>query len=267
MARRSLTLRATAIHESGHVSCAWHYGIPIAHASIVPEDSALGHVQIAPGREKGPPSGRTFFEHMAVIYFAGGAAQRIYNPRSGLKQACRKDHEEAARLAGVLCLSPDTERAWLRCGALMARDIVQARWSVVEALASALEALRVIPGDEAFRICDEAAARNDAAHTTSPPERIPSDLELEAYVAARRARRAQRRDVDAAISRAWIDRAATGEGSPGEVKSILIAAAESMTGAFKHEDFAARLEAMIAERQQLACRGWRPVVDTMKETT
>jgi hypothetical protein len=145
MKRRSpAALEATAFHEAGHAVAAWHAGLKIHGATIVPARDRPGHVTHANPLYgvhldyDGPDEARLRAEADIVVLLAGPAAQRRHNPRSWRSWHGTSDHERAVDLAMRLNGSDEATSAHLAWLAIVARDEVDTFWDLVDQVAREL---------------------------------------------------------------------------------------------------------------------------------
>ena len=113
MSRRSTaSLEVTAFHEAGHAVAAWHAGLEIHSATIVPTprlDGCVTHANPLYGVHldcDGSDEARLRAEAAIIVLLAGPAAQRRHNPRSWRSWYGSSDHERAADLAMRINLNP-----------------------------------------------------------------------------------------------------------------------------------------------------------------
>jgi hypothetical protein len=149
--------RATAYHEAGHVVAAWHFGLSIYCATIIPKGDMAGSM------EHGSPlrgirldidrsdRARVRAEKNVIVILAGPEAQRRHNPHSWRKWHAHSDYVAAADIALHFNSSADAADAHLNWLALQTRDIVSLRWHEIELVAAQLLERGAITGHEAKR--------------------------------------------------------------------------------------------------------------------
>jgi hypothetical protein len=142
--------RNTAIHEAGHAVVALMVGRAVKHASIVPNEDHIGHVQYS-DRAKRNPSTDNVLGYMTSA-LAGVAAERRagHRPRRWTWQG---DWQIAMTGASELS-GGDSEQAALfyRIAQRRARLMVDLRWLAIVQVADLLESQRFVTGDELRRI-------------------------------------------------------------------------------------------------------------------
>ena len=105
MKRSERDVRATAYHEAGHAVVAWHEGIRIRSASIMPTEATAGHVVLKPLLEgvqldatrEGAHRARA--ERHARVSLAGEIAQQRYDRPTAILG-------EASAQASMIALPP-----------------------------------------------------------------------------------------------------------------------------------------------------------------
>src|SRR5258708_314252 len=142
MTRKERGLRASAHHEAGHAVAALSQGLKFKYTTIRPKDDSLGQVKYSRiPRWFDPESGnsdRTRFlaERYIVRCFAGQFAEgkfRGKRPTFG----SMSDDKAAAEMAFHLFGSSETTSAFLRFCFLSSRDLVNAHWREIRAVAKA----------------------------------------------------------------------------------------------------------------------------------
>ena len=171
------SLRATAMHESGHAYAAWAQGLALHSVTIAPDPDGLrlGHTRLSHpsvqyDRYDGAPLTPTLrwrIEREIVMLHAGGAAEKRYSPAADPVWATA-DRGIMAGLADTLTGGDATERmvclGWFR---LRAERLVATPHAAVAipALADALLAhpRGTLTGREAFAVIVAAETREKSA--------------------------------------------------------------------------------------------------------
>jgi hypothetical protein len=138
-------LKATAYREAGQAVAALHKGLPLQSVTIIPTDDALGHVKFRRYEkwfdpEKRSHDCRTRFraECDIVCDLAGQIAEKRFRPRSVKKSDRQHDNQNIVNVATRFCGSQKTKEAYLHYCWCAAEDVVDARWSEIVRVASAL---------------------------------------------------------------------------------------------------------------------------------
>lgn len=135
-----------ASHEAGHTVAALVFGIPIRSVSVRPKEDHAGISRL---------DGRGAEEmHGAIVLVAGSLAEKKALGHLPRFNWFWDDHDaEAAReLVDVMAARDGLDvYDFRRLVELKARSLLTARWSGVQALATALERHTVLTGDEAAR--------------------------------------------------------------------------------------------------------------------
>ena len=180
--RSAAGLEATAFHEAGHAVAAWHAGLKIHRATIVPTPGKHGSVKhVSPLRGihldyDGSDRARLRAEADIVVCLAGPAAQRRHSPRSWRSWHGASDHERAADLAMRFNGSDEATSAHLAWLAVVARDQVDSLWDLVERIARELVERRTLSGPEIAACCAArtAAEASEAAELAAVAKRSPA---------------------------------------------------------------------------------------------
>ena len=140
--------RATAFHEAGHAVQAFHEGMRVAKASIVPAGESSGRVTLAckSATEYGEVSEQQAARH-ARVCLAGLVAQRKFSPQSVRRYHAHQDHEAAAALAFKISGSPQEAEAWLRLWTIQVQQRMDRHWPSVERLAAELMKAGSVSGE------------------------------------------------------------------------------------------------------------------------
>jgi hypothetical protein len=157
----------------------WSLGERLHRATIVPDLDAHGSVEHSnPLRGisldlDGSDRARLRAERLAVICLAGPEAQRRYNPRSWRSWHGRLDHAKAVDIALSLNASEFTTSAHLNWLEHRARDLINAHWPIVEAVAAELIERSTLTGEEARQAIMRAAATRRPLESAEPFPRPP----------------------------------------------------------------------------------------------
>ena len=136
---------STAYHEAGHAVAAFVLRLKIGRrgVSIVPDREkdlvGLAHVPVQVQEQPDRAvSGRTrlHLEKQAIMCFAGDAAERKFDGRR--RFGGHRDYQHAAELLAPLATSWEQHDARIEVARLGARDIVEATWSSIQAVAEEL---------------------------------------------------------------------------------------------------------------------------------
>jgi ATP-dependent Zn protease len=144
------TRQATAYHEAGHVVAAWRSGAKGIVATIVADGETYGRVKhrqtlrrdwqwTSSARNSRQIDGRI------ITLLAGAAAERRFRGRA---TGTSRDYRLAVDIAMSACGSDDQVNAYLRYLSICARDLVDAFWPAVEAIALALLERETLNHDE-----------------------------------------------------------------------------------------------------------------------
>lgn len=131
---RHSVLRATAVHEAGHVVAAQNGRLKIRTVSIVASGDAAGQVEHeSPLRGirldvDGSDRARLKAERAIIICLAGPIAQRRYAPRSWRNHHGCADHEMATDLASRVTGSARSAEAYLRWLEQVTADLIEGQW-------------------------------------------------------------------------------------------------------------------------------------------
>jgi hypothetical protein len=112
MSKRAPKLKAyVAYHEAGHAVASRRFGFPTDSVTITPREGFMGmHTGESPARRMGfdyadqdsPPEVFEAMEELAVILYAGPAAQKRFQPRSWHDDHGDDDEAQAYRLVEQL---------------------------------------------------------------------------------------------------------------------------------------------------------------------
>lgn len=162
--RPTKALQSVAYHEAGHAVVAWRFGVRTKRLSIIPDEAAgsAGRLQhepyftgINPEFDSSPRVQRRL-ENMAMVCFAGPAAQRRFNPRGWRNYHGEDDFHQAVNLLSYLASSNDQLQAYVNLIEICAHDVVSAQWHLIEDLASALLERGELTGRECRNLLREA---------------------------------------------------------------------------------------------------------------
>ena len=136
---------ATAHHEAGHVVARYKQDIPCGKVTIVPGDGYLGMVEgsIPPKlMERLQFGGLTAaderrIDRESVAFLAGHPADARFRGRNNWRGS-RSDREKFTEFACQLGLDEELTKAYYSYMALLARQLINAHWHLVEALAAEL---------------------------------------------------------------------------------------------------------------------------------
>jgi ATP-dependent Zn protease len=154
-----------AYHEAGHAVIAVHYGFPLRHVTIIPDDEHLGHVSTeSPKRQidaYNPNSDPMRIERVLRRYYqfcmAGAEAVMLVCPEhtySGIGA----DLPDANSCLRHLSADDDERDAWQRLLDIQTRNLVARYRPAIEALAAALMERKALTGKE-VRAIVRACAR------------------------------------------------------------------------------------------------------------
>jgi hypothetical protein len=182
--RSAAALEATAFHEAGHAIAAWHAGLEIHSATIVPTpslDGCVTHANPLYGVRldyDGSDEARLRAEAAIVVLLAGPAAQRRHNPRSWRSWHGASDHERAVDLATSLNSSDRAVSAHLAWLAILASDQVDSLWDLVERVARELVERHTMSGAEIAACCasQTAVTPSEPAEHANGARRPPAAL-------------------------------------------------------------------------------------------
>jgi hypothetical protein len=146
-----ISLYRTAIHEIGHLICAFAFDVPVARISLVKHDGALGHLKLAP---------RPDSEQQLAILLGGRAAEIV---EFGCERTvgCETDMQDALAMANRLA-SDDAEELLQKTLARVV-DMLRREKKVVRHLAYELINKREIDFEDIDAAIDRAFTRADAA--------------------------------------------------------------------------------------------------------
>ncbi len=141
---RETTRKAIAYHEAGHAVAAWSCRLKILKISIIPDDELSGKVRhVSPLKGirldiDGSPRADGKAKDAIIICLAGPEAQRRHNPRSVRRWHASSDYDAAVDLALRVCGSGPSTTAYLRWLGIVAKDLINSRWPMVEKVAAEL---------------------------------------------------------------------------------------------------------------------------------
>ena len=147
-------LESIAYHEAGHAIAARRVGCGIKKVSIVPDEESEGRVThrpyftgIQPDWDESPRVQRRL-ENMALVCFAGPAAQRKFNPHGYRHRDAWGDHHQAMLVLGYMVGNDEELEAYLRLVEVRATNFVRNdhTWTEIEAVAAALLERKVLTG-------------------------------------------------------------------------------------------------------------------------
>jgi ATP-dependent Zn protease len=136
---------STAYHEAGHAVAAVVLGLKIGKrgVSIIPdkENDTLGTTHVLRQLRENPECARSAgmqwrLERQAITCFAGDAAERKFN--GGRRFGGRQDYQRTAGLLAHVATSWEQHDARIEVARLGARDLVEANWSSIQAVAEEL---------------------------------------------------------------------------------------------------------------------------------
>jgi len=154
--RTQLHDEAVAYHEAGHAVIAWHEGIGLRSASIIPVGTTGGRIihypmfqTINPEVDTGRRS-RDRVEKSVRISLAGSIAQRKFNSRTYRRFHDEEDLQYAVDLLARIVGSDEALNAYFKLLYIQTRDILNNpdTWAAVESVAAALLHYRVLRGPE-----------------------------------------------------------------------------------------------------------------------
>ncbi len=160
-----------AYHEAGHAVVAYVLRRRFTNLSIIEDDDSLGHVSFAKHHPKFQPDVMSFdkarpqIEKRVMVSAAGDAAESLLTGRHNWLGA-RQDMENAHRMAGYLCGSPEEETAYVRWLWIRTQNLLRhhVHWRAVEVLAAALIEQKRIGQKEARVIIRDAIDAYFAEH-------------------------------------------------------------------------------------------------------
>lgn len=138
---RQFTIEQRAYHEAGHAVVGYCLGLDLGPATIIPDEEA-GTEGVS--SSESPVCDGSRYEGNIVSLYAGGAAQRRFDPTAG-DSGCGRDNEEAAALLG-----DHYDESTLR---QRAEELVESHWGKIEAVASMLIEEKTLSGDDIGTIC------------------------------------------------------------------------------------------------------------------
>ncbi len=174
--RITKALKCTAYHEAGHAVVAHYARIRTKKLTITPGEGHLGYHEKHPsfggilshidpvthgylGVEL-PPRVQRRLENLALVSFAGAAAERRFNPRGRWRQGAENDYHWAMELLSRR--EPDNEALGKYCDiiVLRARNAVghPLVWPVIEHLAARLLECRTMTGPQVLEAIREGEA-------------------------------------------------------------------------------------------------------------
>ena len=129
------------------------FGYRITSATIVPGKDYDGMVRQRPrGRmdldDVATPQMRHKIERNIIVLLAGDIAQRKFAPRSARRWHTTADRRAAATLALSICGSGKSATAYIAWLHIVTSDLVEARWKVIQRLATELLERKTLTGDE-----------------------------------------------------------------------------------------------------------------------
>ena len=168
MMKPTKALQSTAYHEAGHAVASWHVHAPTKNLSIIPDDSSLGQhfsgpyfAGVNPEFDDSPRCQRRL-ENKALVFLAGPAAQRRFNPHGYRHYDGKSDYHEAIDLLSYIAFEREELGAYIRLIEIRARNFVGRpnMWAAIEAVAAALLDRREIPVKEIksiiLQVCQKA---------------------------------------------------------------------------------------------------------------
>jgi hypothetical protein len=162
---RPITLESTAYHEAGHMVAAFHLGVPIRQATIVPGDGYLGkvkHQPLFPPIEIEAGDTRRIEAKISkriIICLAGPAAQRRHRRSSWRLWHGKGDYETAADLAQTLNSGDEKATdAYLKWLSLRAERLIDHDWPLVTACAERLMSRKTLSRREVLQVIEEATS-------------------------------------------------------------------------------------------------------------
>lgn len=254
----------TAHHEAGHAVAAIVLGVPVRHATIIPDEPdaqgrTLGHVRFRSGDADLPSLGH----RLLIVTLAGPAAQRRFAPRSPIRANAVCDFHHARLDSETCSSSPAAARSLHRWAQHEARALVAREWLVVEHVAAALIERRTLSGDEIRDIGARVMAARESVAAEYRKTRLREPMAIAALVDEhethwRRLRPVRRADVAKAMMAVMGEVLALGVDI--EIHKIRAAVIYQLFAAGFHETFAEeKLDAIIAARAPF--EGWRPVTE------
>lgn len=157
-----------AYHEAGHAVIASRFGLLRKKgASIVPEKNSSGRVHPRAGRgvDGYTLSGQAqlLAERHVMICMAGIEAQRRHNPRSVRSWHFESDRDQAIDWLGTICaFNSDQFAAYWKLLQIRTRDMVQAHWWRIDAVAARLLVSKTLTGEQVLEAIQEAIQRRGA---------------------------------------------------------------------------------------------------------
>ena len=128
--KRTKKVESIAYHEAGHAVAAWKRRIRIKQLSILSDGDSAGRMThhnyfsgVHPEYDTSPRIQRRL-ENMALVCFAGPAAQRRFNPRGYRHVHADGDFQQAVTLLTCLVGSDKELEAYLKLINVRARQFV-----------------------------------------------------------------------------------------------------------------------------------------------
>lgn len=138
-------LQSTAYHEAGHAFAAWRVGVRTKKLTIVPHADAAGtHVHepysgIDLEYDSSPRVQRRI-ENMALVLYAGPAAQKRFNSKGFRRYHAGSDWSRASQLLSYVVGDSDVHAAYIKLIDLQATKLIGLpnHWPVIKGIAEAL---------------------------------------------------------------------------------------------------------------------------------
>jgi Peptidase family M41 len=155
-------IEATAHHEAGHAVVAWSLGIPLRHATIIPDEDSIGHVLFHKlpkwceenSRSYSPDRARIFMEKRIQINLAGQIAEKVFRGRRPNRYSHRSDDDHSVDIAIRFAGTGEIATAWLHWLFLNTRARVELNWKQIQAVASELVKHRRLSNTEVIAAID-----------------------------------------------------------------------------------------------------------------
>jgi len=161
--RKARNETPVAYHEAGHAVIALRLGLLRKKGvSIVPNDHSRGRVHSRRGRgEDGSISNsgqaQLLGERHVMLCMAGIEAQRRHAPRSVRSWHFENDRDQAIDWLGTVCeISSDQFAAYWKLLQIRTRDMVQAHWKRIEAVAARLLVSKTLTGEQIREVIQES---------------------------------------------------------------------------------------------------------------